>query len=271
MAAKDAAWAQGQYNKAQKSFQGLKESAFDSWDESRLREFLLEQGVVAPSGPREQLILLAKQKYRGYTAAGSSLSAEATKTANNYVSSASSVGPTASTAISQATKDIARKMDDGKDYVYSTWDEGKLMKFLENKGLVEKKAAKKLTRLQMLDKMRTGYASVAEPVWDTWSDSYMVCLPPYSYSILIADHIQREWLITHFLIPDTYDAKRATLAQQLKHYYYSFSDKVWSCWSDSELKSWLVKNGYLKSDQQINREKMVKLVEWVFQFPYYFC
>jgi hypothetical protein len=49
----------------------------------------------------------------------------------------------------------------------------------------------------------------------------------------------------------------------MKHYYYGLSDTVWSSWSDSELKIWLVKNGYLKSDQQINREKMVKLVECV--------
>jgi len=209
-----------------------------------LREFLLEHGVVAPSGPREQLVLLAKQKYRGYTTAGSSLSAEASKTAGGYMSSASSVGATASTAIAQATKDVARKMDDGKDYVYSTWDEGKLRKFLEDKGLVDKKAATTLTKQQLVEKMRSGYASVIEPIWDTWSDSYM-----------------REWLIGHSLIPDTYDAKRATLAQQMKHYYYGLSDRVWSSWSDSELKSWLVKNGYVKNDQQINREKMVKLVE----------
>jgi hypothetical protein len=49
----------------------------------------------------------------------------------------------------------------------------------------------------------------------------------------------------------------------MKHYYYGFSDTVWSTWSDSELKSWLVKNGYAKSHQQINREKMVKMVECV--------
>jgi hypothetical protein len=69
------------------------------------------------------------------------------------------------------------------------------------------------------------------------------------------------------VIPDTYDAKRATLAQHMKHYYYGLSDTVWSSWSDSELKSWLVKNGYLKSDQQVNREKMIKMVEWVLMSP----
>lgn len=49
----------------------------------------------------------------------------------------------------------------------------------------------------------------------------------------------------------------------MKQYYYGLSDDVWSTWSDSELKSWLVKHGYVKSNQQINREKMLKLVECV--------
>src|SRR5882762_8413085 len=49
----------------------------------------------------------------------------------------------------------------------------------------------------------------------------------------------------------------------MKHYYYDVSDNVWSSWSDSELKNWLVKNGYMKSNQQLNREKMIKLVECV--------
>ena len=170
-----AAWSQSQYNSAQKSFHNLKESSFDTWDESHLREFLLEQGIVAPSGPREQLVLLAKEKYRGYNAAGATLSTEVSKTAGSYMSSASSLGASASTAIAQATKNVMRKMDDGKDYMYSTWDEGKLSKFLEVKGFVDKKASKKLTREQLLEKMRSGYASITEPIWDTWSDSYMVC------------------------------------------------------------------------------------------------
>ena len=46
----------------------------------------------------------------------------------------------------------------------------------------------------------------------------------------------------------------------LTNYYYSLSDTVWSSWTDSELKAWLVANGYMKSDQEIRREKLIKLV-----------
>jgi len=49
----------------------------------------------------------------------------------------------------------------------------------------------------------------------------------------------------------------------MKKYYYSSHDKVWSAWSDSELKSWLVKHGLLESDTQKKRDELVKTVEYV--------
>lgn len=180
------AWSYDQYTKAQKSFENLKDASFETWDESRLREFLLEQGIVAPSGPREQLILLAKQKHAGYHAAAASFANEASKTAGGYASSASSVAATATSAIAQATRDVQRSLNDGTDYVYSSWDDSALRKYLEDKGIVDKKTATGLSREQLLEQMRTGYASVSEPVWDAWSDSYIVSslLSLYRYPML---------------------------------------------------------------------------------------
>ena len=122
-------WTADQYTKAQVAFSNLKADTFDTWDESRLREFLLEQGVVNPSGPREQLALLAKQKWHQYSSAASAYS----KTASASMSSASSQASTAiygnqfdqatksaSSIVAQATQNAGRQMDDTKDYVYST-------------------------------------------------------------------------------------------------------------------------------------------------------
>jgi hypothetical protein len=53
---------------------------------------------------------------------------------------------------------------------------------------------------------------------------------------------------------------RADLRKLLNDYYYGTNDYVWSTWSDSELKKWLVDNGYLKSDAQVSREKMQKMI-----------
>ena len=160
------------------SFQYLKDESFSSWDDSRLREFLLEQGVVAPSGPRDQLVLLSKQKYTAYINSVSSLSSDASNPVGSVVPSASSV---VVTAPAQATKDILRKLDDSKDYVYSGWDDNKIQKFLQDKSM---ESATGLTRQQLLKKMKEVYAN-ADPIWDTWSDSYMVSLfLPCSVSFL---------------------------------------------------------------------------------------
>ena len=137
-------WTSEQYNKAQVAFANLKADAFDTWDESRLREFLLEQGVVNPSGTREQLALLAKQKWRQYSSAASAYSKTASRTASSVASQASksasslasSASAQASTAVygdslhqasksassiaALATDNAAIALDDTKDYVYST-------------------------------------------------------------------------------------------------------------------------------------------------------
>jgi hypothetical protein len=55
----------------------------DSWDDSNLRQFLLDNGVVEPKGPREQLVQLAKQKYREHVRQMGSLSAYVAQTTQN--------------------------------------------------------------------------------------------------------------------------------------------------------------------------------------------
>ncbi|EJF55500.1 hypothetical protein DICSQDRAFT_114090 [Dichomitus squalens LYAD-421 SS1] len=246
-------WSADQYKKAQVAFSNLKGDAFDTWDESRLREFLLEQGVVNPSGPREQLALLAKQKWRQYSSAASAYS----KTASNSASSlSSSASKQASTAIygdswyqasksatsfaAQATDNVARTFDDSKDYVYSTWDDNRIRSWLEEHGVVEPPAT---PRSKLLAKMKDVYAAVTNPVWEAWSDSYM-----------------HQWLVDHNILKDGATKRREELVQLMQDYYYGANDKVWDTWNDSQMKEWLVQHNVVKSDAQLKREKMQKLI-----------
>jgi hypothetical protein len=179
------AWSQEQYDRAQQVFANVREDAFDTWDESRLREFLVEQGVVAPSGPREKLVLAAKQWYKNYNNAASSWSSSASAVASTAVygdskyqasKSVSSLLSTASvassTALAQSTETLARALDDTKDYVYSTWDDNKLRSYLEEKGVIKTK--QQLRRDELLAYMHDAYAKVTSPIWEAWSDSYLV-------------------------------------------------------------------------------------------------
>ena len=175
------AWTYDQYNSAQKSFADLRDTVFDSWDESMLRQFLLEYGIVAPKGPREYLILLAKQKYKAYTTAASSFSSMASASASSAVygskeyqasKSVESFASHVTGAVTQAAKDISNKFDETKDYAYSTWDENQMRDWLVQKGLLKSKEQKK--KEELLQMMHTAWGRVANPVWEAWSDSYIV-------------------------------------------------------------------------------------------------
>lgn len=200
-------WSHDQYTSAQKAFSNLRDTAFDTWDESRLREFLLQHGIVAPKGPREHLVLLAQQRYRSYTNAASSLASQASDSASTAVfgdtqhqmsKSASSVvahatgaassavvnAPgAASSAVSDAASqvsivasntadEIGEKFNQSKDYVYSTWSDNELRKYLESKGVIKTNSQKR--RDELIDLMHKAYGSVADPIWEAWSDSYIV-------------------------------------------------------------------------------------------------
>lgn len=189
-------WTRDQYNSAQKTFADVRDTAFDTWDESRLREFLLQQGIVAPKGPREHLVLLAQQKYSAYTNAASSFSSRASSTASTAVygdtphkisksassvvghatDAASSVVISAASQVSMVASDagdaIGEKFDQSKDYIYSTWSDNEMRKYLESKGVLKTGTQKK--RDELLNMMHNAYGSVADPIWKAWSDSYMV-------------------------------------------------------------------------------------------------
>ncbi|KDQ55914.1 hypothetical protein JAAARDRAFT_180063 [Jaapia argillacea MUCL 33604] len=236
-------WTAEQYAKLQKSYQDVKDSTFDAWDESRLREFLLEQGVVAPSGPREQLVLAAKQNYKYYTDYASSLSSTASASASTAIhgDSKHQASKSVSSVIAQATQTAARKLDDTKDYVYSTWDDNQLRSYLEEKGVIRTK--QQVTRDEMLKYMQDSYASTMDPVWKAWSDSYI-----------------RDWLLEHGVIKTDFEKRRDALYGKMNEYYYDTSKPVWSTWSDSDTRQWLIDHNVIKSDAEVKREKMQKLI-----------
>ncbi|KAF5376089.1 hypothetical protein D9615_007739 [Tricholomella constricta] len=237
------AWTYDQYASAQKSFADIRDASFDKWDESRLREFLLTQGIVAPKGPKEQLVHLAKSQYRAYTNAASTFSARASTAISG--DSFHQATQSMSSLASQATDSAARALDDTKDYVYSTWDDNRIRSYLESKGVQVKDEAKQ-SRNHLLALMRDTYAKVTDPIYDAWSDSYL-----------------HDWLLSHNIIspapPSPYS--REYLLKKMKQYYYDANDTVFSSWSDSQLKEWLVKQGIVKGDAQIKRDKMLRLVQ----------
>jgi Putative nuclear envelope organisation protein len=56
--------------------------------------------------------------------------------------------------------------------VYSTWSDNQLQTYLKNQGFLDDK--NETTREQLFTLMKEAYISVADPIWNAWSDSYMV-------------------------------------------------------------------------------------------------
>lgn len=152
---------------------------------------------VSPSHCVHSLVLLAKSKYRAYTDAASSLGTQASQTATSAASGSSSQATQATKSItsfiSQSTQEVGRQIDDTKDYIYSTWSDNQLRKYLEDKGVIKTGTQKK--REEYLALMKDNYASVADPVWGAWSESYV-----------------HDWLVDHNVIRSeeqkTYDAMK---------------------------------------------------------------
>lgn len=61
---------------------------------------------------------------------------------------------------------------DTKDYVWSTWNEGQLRHYLEEKGIVDTPAQAK--KNDLIAAVKKSYTDTADNVYDTWSDSYLV-------------------------------------------------------------------------------------------------
>lgn len=70
----------------------------------------------------------------------------------------------------------------------------------------------------------------------------------------------------NLLSPQSPTTSRADLSAYMRKYYYNTNDYVWSTWTDTELRKWLVDNGYIKSDAQVTKEKMQKMVSYVATF-----
>lgn len=41
--------------------------------------------------------------------------------------------------------------------------------------------------------------------------------------------------------------------------YLSTKDAFWSAWTDNSIRDWLIENGYVRSDAQYKRDKLIEL------------
>ena len=101
-----------------------------------------------------------------------------------------------------------------------SWDDNRLRSYLESKGVIKTK--QQATRDELLAKMKETYVKAANPIWQAWSDSYVVSfslLPFYGVHSNII--VQREWLIAHGLLRSDAQKTRDQLVDTMNKYYYN--------------------------------------------------
>ena len=150
---------------------------------------------------------------------------------------------------------------DTKDYVWSTWNEGQLRHYLEEKGIVDTPAQAK--KNDLLAAVKKTYTDTADNVYDTWSDSYLVSLTCLlSLHDIWPNHklvafVQKRWLVQHG-VGHTKQAKtRNDLLDLMSKNYYSARDTTWNSWSDSQLRNWAISRGLIDSKAKSTRKESV--------------
>ena len=131
--------------------------------------------------------------------------------------------------------------------------------WLLSKGLIKSDYEK--NRDYLVGQMRKYYFDSSDKVYHTWSESEL-----------------KSWLVAHGVVKPEAQVKREKLVKLVSYVlpppictqapispahsdnFNNARDTVWGSWSDSEIRSWLIDNGYLKSDAQAKRDELVKLI-----------
>src|SRR5690349_18516570 len=87
----------------------------------------------------------------------------------------------ASAHAAYASAKAAKKLDDAKDYIFSTWDDNQLRTWLEEHGVVSTPAP--TGRAALLNNVRVAYLKATHPIYEAWSTSAL-----------------HEWLVEHGIV-----------------------------------------------------------------------
>ena len=124
-----------------------------------------------------------------------------------------------------ASAKAAKKFDDTKDYIFSTWDDNQLRSWLETHDVISTPAP--TGRAALLNNVRVAYLKATDPIYEAWSTSSL-----------------HDWLVEHGVVQPEPTA-RDKLLDLMKSNYFDAKDTAYSRWKDSEMRDWLVSEGVM--------------------------
>lgn len=130
-----------------------------------------------------------------------------------------------STQAAYASNKAAKKLDDAKDYIFSTWDDNQLRTWLEENNVLSTPAP--TGRAALLNNVKVAYLKATGPLYNAWSTSTI-----------------HSWLVEHGVVSPEPTA-RDKLLESMKVNYFDAQDKVYSSWDESQMRQWLVSEGVM--------------------------
>ncbi|CAO1627931.1 unnamed protein product [Parajaminaea phylloscopi] len=238
---------------AKQDYSALSKSAVSATAEASATASAAAQSVYSLASSLES-VASASASSVSKTASGAASSAS--KNANGAASSvsksaesaASGASKSASSAYVQATKEVQRNFDVNKDYVFSTWKDSELRKWLIDNNVI--KSDYQAKRDEYLKLVSDNWNSVTDTsgYWKTWTDSDL-----------------RNWLVANGYLKSDAEAKRdELLALAEKHgNNLATSARTYFAWSDAKLREYLQATGLtrLPSDRDgLLRETRARFV-----------
>lgn len=219
----------------------MSDALFDSWSDSKLKEFLDEHGVPVPQGSKKNELVALARKHRA------SLVGNAASTVSG--SAASAFGAATSKAGNQfakATDDASMAAEDAFSSATDTWSESRLKAFLDARGIPVPQGS---TKDELVKQVRLNKHK-AQSGWSAWTfDTWTV------------DNLQKYLMARGKDSKKTAKASRDDLVKQAQDAYASASktggtdfasvtsylssqtdaakDTTFDTWSESDVKHYL--------------------------------
>ena len=217
--------------------ESLSDALFDAWSDSKLKEFLDNNGVPVPQGSKKNELIALARKHRASLAGGPSASASSA-----YGAASSKAG----NQYAEATDDASMAADDAFNTAVDTWGESRLKAFLDSRGVAVPQGSKKneLVKQVRLNKHKaaTGWSAWT---FDTWTvDNLQKYLSAHGKKTKKNAKASRDDLVKQ--AQDSYSSASksggtsyASVTSYLAKETAASKDTTFDTWSESDLKNYL--------------------------------
>ncbi|KAH0541399.1 hypothetical protein FGG08_004089 [Glutinoglossum americanum] len=223
---------------AQAAKEGVSDKIFDSWSDSRIKEWADKNGIRIPQGSKRNELLAVVRRHKALLA-GDDVSAQASSAFGAATSKAGN-------QYAKATDDAELMANDAFDEAAGSWSEARLKAYLDSRGVPVPQSGKRdelLAKVKLQKhKAATGYSAWTFDTWTTenlkaWLVSQGNKAADQTY--LTRDDLLKQVQESYASASSTGGSAFASITSALASATAAAKDSAFDTWSDSDLKSYL--------------------------------